>query len=137
MKTLTLRIPDVEAAMLVEVQKSNKTFRVLQGLLLGLIRQEYQKPSGSNKQVEIIRKSPAGPSGNTRICLHLLGLFFEDSGGATIIIYTLRLEKKRFTLGIFHHHHQRNLRCHPLLLLSRHSVLQVVVATGHHQREAR
>jgi hypothetical protein len=47
MKTLTLRIPDVEAAMLLEVQKSNKSFRDLQGLLLGLIRQEYQKtPAG-------------------------------------------------------------------------------------------
>jgi hypothetical protein len=45
-KTLTLRIPDVEAAMLTEVQKSNKSFRDLQGLLLGLIRQEYQKSSG-------------------------------------------------------------------------------------------
>jgi hypothetical protein len=42
-KTLTLRIPDVEAAMLVEVQKTNKSFRDLQGLLLGLIRQEYGK----------------------------------------------------------------------------------------------
>ena len=49
MKTLTLRIPDVEAAMLVEVQKSNKAFRDLQGLLLGLIRQGYQKLSGSKK----------------------------------------------------------------------------------------
>ena len=33
MKTLTIRIPDVEAAMLVEVQKSNKSYRDLQGLL--------------------------------------------------------------------------------------------------------
>jgi hypothetical protein len=45
MKTLTLRIPDVEAAMLVEVQKTNKAFRDLQALLLGLIRQEYGKKS--------------------------------------------------------------------------------------------
>jgi hypothetical protein len=36
-KTLTLRIPEVEAAMLLEVQKTNKSFRDLQGLLLGLI----------------------------------------------------------------------------------------------------
>ena len=49
MKTLTIRIPDVEAAMLAEVQKSNKTFRDPQGLLLGLIRQEYQKISGGKK----------------------------------------------------------------------------------------
>jgi hypothetical protein len=46
MKTLTLRIPDVEAAMLLEVQKSNKSFRDLQGLLLGLIREEYGKKGG-------------------------------------------------------------------------------------------
>jgi hypothetical protein len=46
MKTLTLRIPDVEAAMLVEVQKTNKSFRDLQGLLLGLIREEYGKKGG-------------------------------------------------------------------------------------------
>jgi hypothetical protein len=44
-KTLTLRIPPVEAAMLVELQKTNKSFRDLQGLLLGLIRQEYGKKS--------------------------------------------------------------------------------------------
>ncbi len=46
MKTLTLRIPDVEAAMLLEVQKSNKSFRDLQGVLLGLIREEYGRKSG-------------------------------------------------------------------------------------------
>ncbi len=46
MKTLTLRIPDVEAAMLMEVQKSNKSFRDLQGLLLDLIRKEYEKKNG-------------------------------------------------------------------------------------------
>ncbi len=46
MKTLTLRIPLVEAAMLVELQKTNKSFRDLQGLLLGLIRQEYEKKNG-------------------------------------------------------------------------------------------
>jgi hypothetical protein len=49
MKTLTLRIPAVEAAMLVEVQKTNKSYRDLQGLLLGLIRQEYQNVSGKKK----------------------------------------------------------------------------------------
>jgi hypothetical protein len=46
MKNITLRIPDVEAAMLLELQKSNKSFRDLQGLLLGLIREEYGKKSG-------------------------------------------------------------------------------------------
>jgi hypothetical protein len=43
MKTLTLRIPAVEAAMLAEVQKTNKSFRDPQALLLGLIRLEYGK----------------------------------------------------------------------------------------------
>ena len=46
MKTITLRIPSVEAEMLVEVQKTNKSFRDLQGLVLGLIREEYRKKSG-------------------------------------------------------------------------------------------
>ena len=43
MKTLTIRFPSVEAALLAEVQKTNKSFRDLQALLLGLVRQEYQK----------------------------------------------------------------------------------------------
>ena len=41
MKTVTIRLPDVEAAMLVEVQKRNKSFRDLEGLLLQQIRREY------------------------------------------------------------------------------------------------
>ena len=41
MKTIIIRLPDVEAAMLVEVQKVNKAYRDLQGLLLNQIRQEY------------------------------------------------------------------------------------------------
>ena len=45
MKTLTLRIPDVKAVMLVEVLKTNKAFRDPQGLLFGLIREEYGKSS--------------------------------------------------------------------------------------------
>jgi len=47
MKTITLRLPDVEAAMLVEVQKRNKAFKDLQQLFIAQIRQEYQKTSGS------------------------------------------------------------------------------------------
>jgi len=46
MKTITIRLPDVEAAMLVEVQQRNKAFKDLQGLLLQQIRQEYQKRVG-------------------------------------------------------------------------------------------
>jgi hypothetical protein len=45
MKTITIRLPDVEAAMLVEVQKQNKEFRDLQGLLVRRIHQEYVKTS--------------------------------------------------------------------------------------------
>jgi hypothetical protein len=45
MKTITIRLPDVEAAMLVEVQKRNKAFRDIQGLILQQIRQEYARAS--------------------------------------------------------------------------------------------
>jgi hypothetical protein len=43
MKTITIRLPDVEAAMLVEVQKVNKAYKDLQSLLLNQIQQEYAK----------------------------------------------------------------------------------------------
>ncbi len=47
MKTITIRLPDVEAAMLVEVQKVNKVYNDLQGLLINQIQTEYQKtPKG-------------------------------------------------------------------------------------------
>jgi hypothetical protein len=47
MKTITIRLPDVEAAMLAEVQKVNKAYRDLQGLLINQIQQEYAKtPKG-------------------------------------------------------------------------------------------
>mgnify|MGYP003341613012 FL=1 len=48
MKTITIRLPDVEAAMLVEVQKGNKALKDLQQLLIQQIRQEYQKTSGGS-----------------------------------------------------------------------------------------
>ena len=51
MKTLTIRIPDVETAMLVEVKKTNKHFRNLEALVLGLIREEYSKtPAGKTSK---------------------------------------------------------------------------------------
>jgi hypothetical protein len=43
MKTITIRLPDVEAAMLEEIQKSNKEFRRVDVLLLSLIKKEYEK----------------------------------------------------------------------------------------------
>jgi len=43
MKTITIRLPDVEAAMLLEVQKKNRAYRDLQGLLINQIQTEYQK----------------------------------------------------------------------------------------------
>ena len=47
MKIITIRLPDVEAAMLVEVQKVNRAYRDLQGLLISQIQQEYAKtPKG-------------------------------------------------------------------------------------------
>jgi len=42
MKTITIRLPDVEAAMLTEVQKVNKAYRDLQGLLTAQILAEYK-----------------------------------------------------------------------------------------------
>ena len=47
-KTITIRLPDVEAAMLVEVQKRKKAFKDLQQLLIQQVRQEYQKSSGGS-----------------------------------------------------------------------------------------
>jgi hypothetical protein len=44
-KTITIRLPDVEAAMLVEVQMVNKAYRDLQVLLISQIQQEYRKMS--------------------------------------------------------------------------------------------
>ena len=50
MKTVAIRLPDVEAAMLVEVQKINRAYRDLQGLLVRQIQQEYAKtPQGRAK----------------------------------------------------------------------------------------
>jgi len=47
MKTITIRLPDVEAAMLLEVQKKNRAYRDLQGLLINQIQTEYLKtPKG-------------------------------------------------------------------------------------------
>ena len=43
MKSLTIRLPDVEAAMLVEVRKRNKDYRDLPSLLVDQIRKEYKK----------------------------------------------------------------------------------------------
>jgi hypothetical protein len=45
MKTLTIRIPSVEATMLQELQKTHKQFRNLEALVLGLIREVYEKSS--------------------------------------------------------------------------------------------
>ncbi len=43
MKTITLRIPPVEAAMLQELQKTHKQFRNLEVLVPGLNREVYGK----------------------------------------------------------------------------------------------
>jgi hypothetical protein len=42
MKTITIRLPDVEPAMLAEVQKVNKSYRDLQRVILQKGRNEYQ-----------------------------------------------------------------------------------------------
>jgi len=43
MKTITIRLPDVEAAMLVEVQKVNKAYRDLLVKISAVVREEYFK----------------------------------------------------------------------------------------------
>ena len=43
MKTITIRQPDVAAAMLVEVWKKSKAFKDQQQLMIQLIRKAYQK----------------------------------------------------------------------------------------------
>jgi hypothetical protein len=45
MKTIIIRLPDVEAAMLLEVQKVNKAYRDLQVVLIQQVHQEYAKTS--------------------------------------------------------------------------------------------
>ena len=49
MKTIAIRLPDVEAAMLVEVQKVNRAYRDLQGLLVSQIQQEYARTSNEKR----------------------------------------------------------------------------------------
>ncbi len=51
MKRVCINIPALEAAMLLEVQKVNKEYRDLEGLVLGQIHQEYQKtPKGKGSR---------------------------------------------------------------------------------------
>ena len=41
MKTITIRLPDVEAAMLAEVQKKTARLRNLDRLVIDIVRDEY------------------------------------------------------------------------------------------------
>ena len=43
MKTFTIRLPDVEAAMLLEVQKKNLRIKDLSGYIFERIRLEYKQ----------------------------------------------------------------------------------------------
>ena len=43
MKTITIRLPDVETAMLAELQKRNKKYWLIQALVIAWIREEYGK----------------------------------------------------------------------------------------------
>ena len=45
MKTITIRLPDVEAAMLLDVLKKKKVYRDLSAFMISQIHQEYQKAS--------------------------------------------------------------------------------------------
>ena len=48
MKPIIVRLSDVEAAMVLEVQRRNKVVRDLRQLLVDQIRQEYQKTSAGS-----------------------------------------------------------------------------------------
>jgi len=43
MKTITIRLPDVEAAMLAEVQKRNPKIKDLSGYIVERIKVEYER----------------------------------------------------------------------------------------------
>ena len=43
MNTITIRLPDLEAAMLLEVQKIKRVYRDIEGLLVSQIQQEHIK----------------------------------------------------------------------------------------------
>lgn len=47
MKTITIRLPDVEAAMLAELQKGKKEYRNLELLFRQKIRDDYHALPGS------------------------------------------------------------------------------------------
>jgi len=48
MKTITIRLPDLEAAILEEVQKVNQAYRDIQGFLVSQIQQQYAKTAKVN-----------------------------------------------------------------------------------------
>ena len=49
MKTITIRLPDVEAAMLVEVQKVDKVYRDLSICISKLIKDKFASLPGCRK----------------------------------------------------------------------------------------
>ena len=49
MKTIAIRLPDVEAAMLVEVQKQNWEFKDLSHLLIMYIHQQHRAITHRNR----------------------------------------------------------------------------------------
>ena len=58
MKTITIRLPDVEAAMLLEVLKVNKAYRDLQGLLINQIQTEYRRRQRVKRQSNSLAPTP-------------------------------------------------------------------------------
>jgi hypothetical protein len=47
-KTITIRLPDVEAAMLIALQKRNKNFRSLDEFMRDQVRHEYSNTFSAN-----------------------------------------------------------------------------------------
>ena len=86
MKTITIRLPDVEAAMLMELQKVNKVYRDLQALVINQIQTEYQKtPKGRAARYRpnavTFIKCPAQPA----ICLR--GIPFTSRSGVIVVSF--------------------------------------------------
>lgn len=84
MKTITLRIPSVEAAMLQDLQKTHKQFRNLEALVLGLIRQEYQKtPAGKTSK----QRPDAPPHCPDQNATYRRGIPFTSRLGAIVVSF--------------------------------------------------
>jgi hypothetical protein len=59
-KTITIRLPDVEAAMLLEVQRSNRSCRDINQLMITQLRGQYSNLLGRTVQLALALCSVSG-----------------------------------------------------------------------------